>query len=126
MALGKLDGVTSVDVTLERGVAHVALKPGNTLTLAHLRQAVKDAGYPSGAAVATAVGRLSAAGRQKVLSVSGTTMAWVVEAGAGTPLAASLASAADGATITVTGTIAAAPKGADPERIVIRELTAVR
>ena len=126
MALGRLDGVTSVDVTLKRGVAHIALKPGNTLTLAQLRQTVKDAGYPSGEAVATAVGRLSAAGRQKVLSVSGTTMTWVVEAEAGTPLAASLASTADGATIAVTGTIAAAPKGADPERIVIRELTPVR
>lgn len=125
MALGKLDGVTSVDVTLKRGVAHIALKPGNTLTLAQLRQIVKDAGYSSGEAVATAVGRVSSAGRQKVLSVTGTTMSWELEPAAGAPPAASLAATPDGSTVQVTGTIAAVP-GAARERIVIRELTSVR
>jgi hypothetical protein len=126
VALGKLDGVTTVDVTLKRGVAHIALKPGNTVTLTQLRQTVKDAGYSSGAAVTTAIGRLSAAGRQKVLSVAGTSMTWVLEADAGTPPAASLAAMAEGTTVEVTGTIASASRGTTPDRIVIREIAAIR
>ena len=95
------------------------------LTLTQLRQTVKNAGYRSGAVVTTAVGRVSAAGGQKVLSVTGTTMTWELETAAGTPPAASLAATADGSTVQVTGTITAVP-GAERERIVIRELTPVR
>jgi hypothetical protein len=128
VALGKLDGVIAVDVTLKRGVAHINLKPGNALTVAQLRQTIKDAGYTSGAAVVAAVGRLSGGGRQKVLSVTGTPMSFVLAPATGTPgVAAALAAVPDGSIVQVTGTLAApAAKGSDSDSLQVREITSVK
>ena len=47
VALKKLDGVESVDVSLEKASADIRLKPGNTITLPQLRRIIRDAGYPT-------------------------------------------------------------------------------
>ena len=44
-ALKKLPGVDSVDVSLNKGLASVKLKPGNTLTMQQFWQAVKQNGF---------------------------------------------------------------------------------
>lgn len=72
VALSKVDGVTSVDVTLKRGVAHLTLRDGNGVTLARLRKIVKDAGYTSGDAAVTAVGHVISVAGAPHLAVSGT------------------------------------------------------
>ncbi len=47
VALKKVDGVESVDVSLEKASADIRLKPGNTITLAELRRIVRQSGYPT-------------------------------------------------------------------------------
>jgi copper chaperone CopZ len=47
VAIKKLDGVESVDVSLERASADIRLKPGNAITLPQLRRIIRQAGYPT-------------------------------------------------------------------------------
>ena len=47
VALKKLDGVESADVSLEKATADIRLKPGNTITLPQLRRIIRQAGYPT-------------------------------------------------------------------------------
>lgn len=47
VAIKKLDGVESVDVSLEKARADIRLKPGNAVTLPQLRQIIRRAGYPT-------------------------------------------------------------------------------
>lgn len=66
----KMDGVDSVDVTLQRGVVRVVLVPGNAVTLTGLRRVIRDAGYTPQDAVVTVDGALS--GDRSSLLVTGT------------------------------------------------------
>jgi copper chaperone CopZ len=58
VAVQKLDGVESVEVSLERAVADIRLNPGNAVTIDRLREIVKTNGFAPREAVVTAVGRL--------------------------------------------------------------------
>ena len=58
VAIKKLDGVDSVDVSLDKAAADVHLKPGNTITLPQLRRIIRQAGYPTGDARVDARGTI--------------------------------------------------------------------
>lgn len=58
VAVRKLDGVASVDVSLEKASADVRLKPGNTVTLQQLRKVIRDGGYPTKDAQVEARGQI--------------------------------------------------------------------
>lgn len=58
VAIKKLDGVESVDVSLEKASADIRLKPDNRITLPQLRQIIKNNGYPTKDAQVTARGRI--------------------------------------------------------------------
>lgn len=58
VAIKKLDGVESVDVSLEKASAAIRLKPDNKITLTQLRQIIKNNGYPTKDAQITARGRI--------------------------------------------------------------------
>jgi copper chaperone CopZ len=47
VAIKKLDGVETVDVSLEKASADIRLKPNNTITLPQLRRIIRQAGYPT-------------------------------------------------------------------------------
>jgi copper chaperone CopZ len=47
VAIKKLDGVESADVSLEKATADIRLKPGNAITLPQLRRIIRQAGYPT-------------------------------------------------------------------------------
>jgi copper chaperone CopZ len=47
VAIKKLDGVESIDVSLEKASADIRLKPGNAITLPQLRRIIRQAGYPT-------------------------------------------------------------------------------
>ena len=47
VAIRKLDGVESVDVSLEKASADIRLKPGNAITLPQLRRVIRQSGYPT-------------------------------------------------------------------------------
>jgi hypothetical protein len=66
----KIPAVTQVRVSLNDGLTVLDLKPGNTTTLAELRQVIKRNGFVSKEAAAIAHGRV--APDDKTFSVSGT------------------------------------------------------
>jgi len=47
VAIKKLEGVESINVSLEKASADVRLKPGNAITLPQLRRIIRQAGYPT-------------------------------------------------------------------------------
>lgn len=47
VAIKKLDGVQSVEVSLEKASADIRLKAGNAITLPQLRRIIRQAGYPT-------------------------------------------------------------------------------
>jgi copper chaperone CopZ len=59
-AVGKVDGVESLELSPGRGVAIIRLKPENTVTLKELRRVIKSVGYEPRAADITATGRIVA------------------------------------------------------------------
>ena len=59
VAIKKLEGVASVDVSLEKASADIQLKPGNRVTIQQLRQTIKKNGYPTRDAEVTATGRIA-------------------------------------------------------------------
>jgi copper chaperone CopZ len=58
VAIKKLDGVESVDVSLEKSSADIRLKSGNTITLPQLRKVIRQSGYPTKDAQVNARGAL--------------------------------------------------------------------
>jgi hypothetical protein len=66
----KVDGVQTVRVSLKDGLTVLDLKPGNTVTLAKLRQIIRNNGYPTKEAAVTASGQPAAGG--KTFTVTGT------------------------------------------------------
>jgi hypothetical protein len=65
----KVDGVQNVKVSLNDGLTILDLKPDNTVTLAKLRQVIKNNGFVSKEAAVIARGTLNA---QQVFVVTGT------------------------------------------------------
>jgi copper chaperone CopZ len=71
VAIRKLEGVESVEVSLNEGAADVTLKPGNRVDPESIRQVARDNGFtPKGADVRVA-GRLTEHEGEPALAVSG-------------------------------------------------------
>jgi hypothetical protein len=66
----KVPSVTQIRVSLNDGLTILDLKPGNTTTLAELRQIIKNNGFVSKEATAVARGSLTT--DQKAFAVEGT------------------------------------------------------
>jgi len=47
VAIKKLDGVESIEVSLEKASADIRLRPDNKITLAQIRRIIRSNGYPS-------------------------------------------------------------------------------
>jgi copper chaperone CopZ len=71
VAIRKLEGVESVDVSLEKASADIRLRSDNRITLGQLRQIVKSNGFSAKDASVTALGTLSERAGQILLTVSG-------------------------------------------------------
>jgi copper chaperone CopZ len=126
VAVRKLDGVESVEVSLERAAAAINLRPGNRITLSQLRQIIKNNGFTAKEATVTVVGMLTERGGKPALSVTGTDIMWLIG-----PRAANDAAYADlmqrakahqtGA-IEAVGTVAAPTDPSQPEVLVLEVL----
>lgn len=68
----KIAGVQSVKVSLNDGLTILDLKPDNSVTLAKLRQVIKDNGFVSREAQIVARGSTAVADGRPVFDVSGT------------------------------------------------------
>ena len=113
-------GVASVDVNLEKGLASVKLKPGNSATLKQLQEAITKNGFTMKESRVVAAGRLIQDGNQTKLQISGSNDVVTL-----TPESSQLAlpAAPATATVIVEGSVPEAGKGKTPDAIRYRTIT---
>ena len=71
VSLKSVSGVDSVDVSLEKGLAVVKMKPGNTVTLKQLNDAIAKNGFTMKDSTATVTGTVVTTDGKATLRVSG-------------------------------------------------------
>ncbi len=125
VSVRKLEGVESVEVSLERGLASIQLRAGNSITLQQLRQLVKNNGFNPREASVTVVGELIQEGADATLSVTGTSAVLTVAPDGARPAAFRTVReriTAGRRTATLEGTVAE-PKAKDGrDRLVVHEI----
>jgi len=72
VAVLKLEGVETVDVSLQRGLADLRLRPGNHVTIQELRTLIKRNGFNPGSATVEVAGHLTVRGGQPAIVVANT------------------------------------------------------
>jgi hypothetical protein len=126
VAVLKLEGVESVQVSLERAVAEIRLARGNRMTLSRLRQLIKDNGFTSKEAGVTAFGTLIERDGNPAISVAGTDMVWLLTPDPQRPeahrtVAARLAAKQAG-TVECTGVLSAASGPNQPDTLTLHTI----
>jgi copper chaperone CopZ len=108
VALKAVNGVESVDISLNKGLATVELKDGNTVTMKQLQAAIDRNGYSTKQSSVTAIGQLSFNDNRWILRVSGSNEEFALTPdGHAKPLDNNLS----GKVVTVVGTMPELPKG---------------
>ena len=120
VAVQKVDGVESVQLSLERAEADIRLKPENRVSLDQFRRIVKGNGFEPREAKVTVSGSLRNAGGKLTCEVPGTTAPLVISADGSAPAAYKQleSSAAGGAPVELTGTVERLPDGRDSLKVV--------
>ena len=121
VSLKSVSGVDSVDVSLEKGLAVVKMKPGNTTTLKQLNEAITKNGFTMKDSKATVVGTVVNTDGRAALRVTGSNDALqlVPQSGAAAPTVTSLV----GKAVVVEGTIPEGAKGKTPDSIRYQSMT---
>jgi hypothetical protein len=114
VSLKSVAGVEAVEVSLEKGLATIALKPGNTATLKQLQEAITKNGFTMKQSNAVIAGQVVVENGKAQLKISGSNdVLNMVAENAG---AADLG-AMNGKNVVVQGTIPEAAKNKLPEAI---------
>lgn len=120
VSLKSVSGVDSVDVSLEKGLAVVKMKPGNTATLKQLNEAITKNGFTMKDSTATVTGTVVTTDGKATLRVSGSNdLLQLVPQTASTPNAASMV----GRAVVVEGTIPEAGKSKVPGSLRYESIT---
>lgn len=120
VSLMSVNGVASVDVNLDKGLATVKLKPGNSVTFKQLQDAITKNGFTMKQSRVTAAGTVIKAIGAPKFHISGSDeVVGLVPESAGVPAP----STNTGAAVIVEGTIPEIAKGKNPEAIRYRSLT---
>jgi hypothetical protein len=120
VSLKSVSGVDSVDVSLEKGLAVVKMKPGNTATLKQLSEAITKNGFTMKDSRATVAGTVVTTDGKVVLRVSGSNdVLQLVPQSAATANVTSMV----GKNVVVEGTIPEGMKGKTPDSIRYRSIT---
>jgi copper chaperone CopZ len=119
VALKSLDGLDSVDVSLEQGTATTKWKSGNTVTLRQMLSAIEKNGFANKGAEVVVAGSVSGTPGKWRLAVTGTSDSYDL---AGNP--AMLAGLRTGANVIVTGSVPEPAKGAAPTVINVEKVEA--
>ena len=120
VSLKAVPGVDSVDVSLEKGLAVVKLKPGNMATLKQLNEAIAKNGFTMKDSTATVAGTVTSTDGNAMLRVSGSNdLLQLVPQSA----SASTATSMIGKTVLVEGTIPEAGKGKAPDSLRYQSIT---
>jgi hypothetical protein len=113
-----VSGVASVDVSLEKGLATVKLKQGNSVTLKQLQEAITKNGFTMKESKLVAVGKVIQNGSSAKLQISGSNDVLAL-----IPESAAVPASTPSATVVVEGSIPEAAKGRVPDSIRYRSLT---
>jgi hypothetical protein len=128
VAIRKLSGVESVEVSLERASAQILLRPDNRVTMPQLRKIIKDNGFSAKDATVTATGTLVERGGSPALNVTGIDVVWPLASGGAQSQAYTDAiqrlKTRPAETIEVVGTLPAPANPDAPEELVISSLKA--
>jgi copper chaperone CopZ len=120
VSLMSVNGVATVDVSLDQGLATVKLKPGNSVTFKQLQDAITKNGFTMKQSRVTAAGAVIQAGGAARFQISGSNeVLSLVPESAGVPAP----STNPGAAVIVEGTIPEIAKSKSPEAIRYRSLT---
>ena len=103
VALKKVAGVESVEVSLNKGLAAVKLKPGNTVSVPQLWQLLHNQGYTPKATAVSVRGELVNVQGRLQLKVSGTKDTLALAADPGNPAAYNDVSKKLGQTVVLQG-----------------------
>jgi copper chaperone CopZ len=103
VALKKVPGVESVEVSLNKGLATVKLKPGNTVSVPQFWHLLHEKGYTPKATAVSVRGEVAEVRGQVQLKVTGTKDTLVLAADPKNPSAYSNASKKLGQSVTVQG-----------------------
>ena len=119
VSLKSVAGVESVDVSLEKGLAAVKMKPSNTTTLKQLQDAITKNGFTMKQSKATVAGAILVANGNTQLKVSGSNdVLQLVPESQSVPSASSM----QGKSVVVAGTIPEAVKGKSPDSLIYHSL----
>lgn len=119
VAVEKIEGVSAVEVSLERGLATIRLKPQNQVTMEKLWEAIRDNGFTLKAAEVRISGTLVREGGRLMLSVPGHETAYALEDNPEAPgVAAGLSDAPSDRMLTVEGRVPAPVKGSDRANVI--------
>jgi hypothetical protein len=119
VSLKSVAGVESVDVSLEKGLAAVKMKPGNTATLKQLQDAITKNGFTMKRSKAVIAGKALVSDGKAQLQVSGSNdVLQLVPESQNVPNACSM----QGKSVVVAGTIPEAPKGKAPDSLIYQSL----
>ena len=118
VSLKAVPGVESVEVSLEKGLAVVKMKPGNSVSFKQLNEAVSKNGFTMKDSVATVAGTVSEANGKAVLRVSGSNdvLALIPDGSAQNDARET------GKSVVVTGVVPEAGKGKLPDVIRYRSI----
>lgn len=114
VSLKSVSGVDAVDVSLERGLATVRMKPGNTATFKQLQDAIAKNGFTMKPSKVSVVGKIVMMNGQLQLHVSGSND--LVSLIPDTPQTANVNAMAN-KVVLVEGTLNEAPKGKVPDTV---------
>ncbi len=114
VSLKSVAGVDAVEVSLEKGLATIALKPGNTATLKQLQEAITKNGFTMKQSNAVIAGQVAVENGKAKLKISGSNDVLMLEA---ENAAAVDLNAMNGKTVVVQGTIPEAAKNKLPDAI---------
>ena len=113
VSLKSVAGVDSVDVSLEKGLAVVKMKPGNTATLKQLNEAISKNGFTMKDSPATVAGKVTVRNGKAAFQVSGSNEVLDLVPDAESSNVASMV----GKSVLINGTIPQAAKGRAPDSI---------
>jgi copper chaperone CopZ len=129
VAIRKIDGVESVDVSLERAAADVQLRAGNRVTLPQLRQIIKNNGFATREATVTAVGTLVERGGKPAVDVADINTVWLLVADpkrqAAYDSAVRRLATRQAGSIQIVGVVPAPKDTAEPEQIQVQSVDSV-
>jgi copper chaperone CopZ len=120
VSLKSVAGVDSVEVSLEKGLAVVKLKPGNTVTLKQLNDAIAKNGFTMKDSTATVAGSIVIADGKATLLVSGSNERLQLAPQSGAPQDVT---SMVGKRVVVDGRIPEGAKGKTPDTIRYQSIT---